>query len=96
MYTNIQGIINNFNQLEIIASNETHQTDEIDDSEIEIEIENYDHNHSLLNSCSGVIIYLKKHWSMKKLKKILRTINIGLVYIWLNLKKNTSRIIMAI
>lgn len=77
IYTNIQGLINNFNQLEILAEtekpefiilSETHQTEEIDESEIEID--HYDHYSTLSNSSrtGGIIAYFKKHWKVNKIK----------------------------
>ena len=56
---------------ESIIHSETHQT-----------VENYDHLYFLSNSSrtDGVIIYFKKHWRGKKLKKILKTINCTLDY----------------
>ena len=60
-------------------------------TESKIEIESYDYFYSLSNypRTGGVIIYFKQHRRVKKkLKKILKTINIGLVNTWRNLKKH--------
>lgn len=75
IYTNIQGLTNNFTQLEILTEtenpefivlSETHLTKSINDEEIALK--NYNNISSLSNSnrTGGVTLYLKKHWSLVK------------------------------
>lgn len=76
VYTNIQGLINNFNQLEIIAYTktpdfivltETHLTTEIEEQEIRLQ--DYDNYITYSNSTrtGGIIIYFKKAWKVTKI-----------------------------
>lgn len=76
VYTNIQGLINNFNQLEIIVYTktpdfivltETHLTTEIEEQEIRLQ--DYDNYITYSNSTrtGGIIIYLKKAWKVTKI-----------------------------
>lgn len=69
-------MINNFNQLEIIANSdnpdfiilaETHLTENVEESEISLQ--NYNHYATLSNSTrtGGVIIYFKSQWSITKI-----------------------------
>lgn len=75
IYTNIQGLLNNFTQLEILSEtekpefivlSETHLTEAI--NEKEIALKNYKNINSISNSnrTGGVSIYSKKQWSLVK------------------------------
>lgn len=81
IYTNIQGLLNNFNQLEIMSEeekpdfiilSETHLTEAVNESEIELK--HYQQYSTLSNSnkTGGVTIYFKKIWNITKIKEYVK------------------------
>lgn len=93
---NIQGLINNFCELETMILNqnceciclsETHLIDLDDDSLIEIKDSNIIRVDSSSRHTGGVCIYLKKHWDFKIIKKSV----INLDFWWLSIKMYNSK-----
>lgn len=91
----MQGLLNNYNQVEVIASTEnpdifilteTHITKEVEENEITLQY--YDHIASLSTSkrTGGVVIYFKKIW---KVTKIIEKID-GVKY-WILVCKATCQ-----
>lgn len=78
IYTNIQGLTNNFSQLEIIAYeekpdfiilSETHLTEDIDEHEIQIQQYSQYVTYSNSKRTGGVMIYFKEKWNVNKIKE---------------------------
>ena len=76
-YTNVQGLVNNYNQIKIIATtenpdflilSETHLTKDIDEQKIALQ--SYDNIESLSTSSrtAGIVLYFKKNRNMAKFK----------------------------
>lgn len=104
IYTNAQGLINNFSQVEIIAAlkkpdyiilSETHLTKNI--GEQEYQLAEYDHYATLSNSTrtGGVIVYFRKSWKVNKFcEKVADSKYWMCAYLAKN--KNTCLVIMAV
>lgn len=76
LYTNVQGLTNNFNQVEIIAEtekpkfiilSETHMTEQVHENEISLNGYNQLTSVSISTRTGGVIIYYKLEWKVTKL-----------------------------
>lgn len=96
LYLNIQGLSNNFNEIELIINkrefdficlSETHLSDLDSDELVEIDEYNLIRADSTSRHTGGVCVYLKKTWTYSILNRTI----IGIDFWWLSLKINSGQ-----
>lgn len=99
---NIQGAVNNFNELENIVNtnnfeficlSETHLNENDDDNLINIENYNIIRNNTESRHTGGVLFYIKETWNFDIVKKI--SINLNLWWLVVRVYKNNVKIYLA-
>lgn len=103
IYLNIRGVINNFNELEVIINtdkpdficlSETHLVEEDDDSTVMMDNYKIVRSDSSSRHTGGVMIFIRNYWSYEMIKKV--TLSYELWYLVLKLKSGNIKLYLAV